>query len=412
MFLRVEKNGRKKKHIIKCDNCGIEVERYAAHAKGNVHFCSRRCSNAAKRASILVTKACETCGKEFIRIPSLSGRYCSKSCAIKSRYVNKSTWTKVACDTCGKTIEKRKIHVGQRSYCSRECLSIGHAKTHSSHNVRCNKAKGIKRGIYLTLDGRSIKYDSSYELRRMREYDYIIDDELESWERCDLIVPYIDVNGKKRSYNPDFLLRYTDGSVVIEEVKGRLTDNDVLKFNALISYCAHQGDNVQARMFSNPDFDDIEVKTSVYKNDYGVFSRPTLEYIFIKMALLLAERSTCLRKKVGVVFTDSEMRHAYCVGYNGDEKGGKNQCESLDPGKCNCIHAEINALTKNNIDITGCTCFVTLAPCPVCAKVLINRGVKKVIYHEAYRNSRGLQLLHQRGVEVVKYASLETTSGS
>jgi dCMP deaminase len=148
---------------------------------------------------------------------------------------------------------------------------------------------------------------------------------------------------------------------------------------------------------------DIKIKTKSYKNDYGIFHRPIMEYIFMQMAVSLSERSTCLRKKVGVVFTDKEMQRAYCFGYNGDEIGGKNQCESLEPGKCNCIHAEINALTKNNYDITGCTCFITLTPCPVCAKVLINRRVKRVIYLETYRNTHGINLLVKNGIEVIKY---------
>lgn len=357
---------------------------------------------------------CEICNKQWKTQKSLATRTCSRKCGARINPFSSrddSKWTMVECFECKKLFKKRKIHIrSKRFFCSRECLSSGFAKLHKTHDVKSNQALGIKRGYYKTRDDRSVKYDSSYELRRMREYDYLMNDELESWERCVLAIPYTDGQGKVRHYNPDFLLRYVDGHIVIEEVKGKMTDDDVLKFEALISYC-EKLENVEARMFSHPDFQQrLEVKTKVYENDYGSFSRPVLEYVFMSMAMSLAERSTCLRKKVGVVFTDPLMQQAYCLGYNGDEIGGKNQCESLKPGACNCVHAEINALTKNNFDITGCTCFITLAPCPVCAKVLINRRVKRVVYLESYRNNRGIQLLNKRGIETIKYDKLLTAT--
>jgi dCMP deaminase len=243
----------------------------------------------------------------------------------------------------------------------------------------------------------------------MREYDYLLDD-LESWDRCSDVIPWVDSEGKTRHYNPDFLLVYRDGHNVVEEVKGRVTDDDVRKMAAARDW--YEGKNVAYRMFCMGDFrDEPQVMTKVYTNDYGVFSRPTLEYVFMRMAYALAERSTCLRKKVGVVLTDPEMQHAYCLGYNGSERGGPNQCESLKPGKCNCVHAEMNALTKNNANITGATCFVTTSPCPVCAKLLVNRGISRVIYGEAYRNSRGIQILLDHGIEVIKYDKLVESFG-
>jgi dCMP deaminase len=357
-----------------------------------------------------VIAECEICHKKWPTPHYYITRTCSRECGAKINHASsydESKWTVVKCFECGIEIVRRKIHVGQHSFCSRKCLSVGFAKLHKTHNVKENMARGIKRGIYVTRDNRSIKYDSSYELRRMREYDYLLSDELESWERCNLTIPYYDVDNKLRHYNPDFLLKYYDGKIVIEEVKGKIDELAVIKHDALVEFCSKQEGWFEARLFSLSNFDErLEIKTKVYSNDYGIFSRPTLEYIFMSMACNLAERSTCIRKKVGAVFTDALMERVYCFGYNGDEIGGKNQCESLKPGKCNCIHAEINALTKNNFDITGCTCFITLAPCTVCAKVLVNRRVKRVVYFEAYRDSSGIKLLLQRGVEVIKYANL------
>lgn len=357
-----------------------------------------------------VVAQCEVCARQWVVQQSLRTRTCSRQCGLKINPAtcrDESTWTTVECCECGTQIKRRKIYVRDRSFCSRTCLSSGFAKLHQSHDTKRARAHGIRRGTYLTRDGRSIKYDSSYELRRMQEYDYLMDDSLLAWERCKLAIPYRDPDGRLRHYNPDFQLSMLDGRTIIEEVKGVIDDGAVLKHDALIDFCRRNGGDLQARLFSRPDFSDrLEVKTKTYVNDYGVFSRPTLEYVFMSMARTLAERSTCIRKKVGVVFTDPLMQQAYCLGYNGDEIGGKNQCESLKPGMCNCVHAEINALTKNNFDITNCTCFITLAPCPVCAKVLINRRVRRVVYLESYRNSRGIQLLIERGIDVVKYERL------
>lgn len=150
----------------------------------------------------------------------------------------------------------------------------------------------------------------------------------------------------------------------------------------------------------------VPCKTRPYVNDHGTFDRPMLEYVFMNLAVNLASRSTCLRTKVGAVFTDAAMTRVFSVGYNGDAKGGKNQCDSVEVGNCGCVHAEANALTKNNVDITGCTCFLTLSPCTVCAKLLINREIGKLVYLEQYRDPAGLQLLNNRGIEIVKYDDL------
>ena len=353
-------------------------------------------------------KSCEVCSKTFEVRKCHNYRACSRLCGTKLNWASsKQTekWSDVSCFTCKQLIHKLKSKVNKHNFCSRICRSQGMSILHQTHEVKSNVAKGIKQGIYTTKDDRKIKYDSSYELRRMRDFDYKLNG-IFSWERCNFSIPWVDSLGKSRSYNPDFSLIFDDGSRVIEEVKGKFDEETLLQIEAGKKFCEERGWRFQ--LFCRTDFGTSpEVKTKVYTNDYGSFSRPTLEYVFMTMALALAERSTCLRKKVGVVFTDSRMQHAPCLGYNGDEAGGKNQCDSLEPGKCNCIHAEINALTKNNFDISGGTCFVTLAPCSGCAKILVNRQIKRVIYYESYRNSAGIQLLQRHNIEVIKYAKLQ-----
>lgn len=147
-------------------------------------------------------------------------------------------------------------------------------------------------------------------------------------------------------------------------------------------------------------------KFKVYENDYGIFQRITFDSVMMRLASSLALRSTCLRRKVGVVFTDPFGLSVPCFGYNGDEKGGKNQCDSLEPGACGCTHAEINALSKSTGSVAGGTCYVTLAPCKSCARVLINREIKRVVYLNDYRNQDGIILLINRGIDVIKYDQL------
>ena len=91
------------------------------------------------------------------------------------------------------------------------------------------------------------------------------------------------------------------------------------------------------------------------------------------------------------------------IGYNGDHKGGSNVRESLEPGQSGFIHAEINALIKldyNNPKKKKM--YLTLSPCRHCAKAIINGGIQKVFYRQAYRDLSGVELLLQNGVEVLQ----------
>ncbi len=145
---------------------------------------------------------------------------------------------------------------------------------------------------------------------------------------------------------------------------------------------------------------------SYAKPDGRVETRPIREQAYMVHATEHAKLATCDRLHVGAVFTDPEMTRVLCAGFNGSYSGGPNGCDSHEVGQCGCIHAEIGALTKSRDDLRGSTCFVTTQPCKMCAKVLINRGVGRVVYLESYRNDEGLIILRSSGVTVVKYGDL------
>lgn len=146
----------------------------------------------------------------------------------------------------------------------------------------------------------------------------------------------------------------------------------------------------------------------VKPNVNAVSYRPRKEQIYMIHAGEMAKQATCDRLQVGAVFTDINMMRVLCSGYNGSYAGGPNGCDSCEPGNCGCIHAEVNALTKSRDDLHDSVCFVTTQPCKMCAKILVNRGVSRVVYLESYRNNEGLVILCASGIEVVKYADLGT----
>ncbi|MBP5296247.1 MAG: hypothetical protein J6Y94_02825 [Bacteriovoracaceae bacterium] len=132
--------------------------------------------------------------------------------------------------------------------------------------------------------------------------------------------------------------------------------------------------------------------------------RPSFEYIYMKLAFLLAQRSTCHRLQVGAVIVSEDYSRVFGIGYNGNAKGLPNSCERVTPGECGCLHAEDNALLKvsQGPEIPKIV-FVTHQPCAYCAKRMVNKGgVKKVYYHEPYRLTRGIEILQECGIEVIQ----------
>ena len=128
--------------------------------------------------------------------------------------------------------------------------------------------------------------------------------------------------------------------------------------------------------------------------------RPSFEEINMRMAMLVAERSTCKRLNVGCIITSTDFRKVLSMGYNGNASGLPNECDSNEPGKCGCIHAEQNAVINcDSLRSTPKIIFTTNLPCPICAKFMINLGnVEMVYYREEYRLRRGLDLLAEAGI--------------
>lgn len=123
---------------------------------------------------------------------------------------------------------------------------------------------------------------------------------------------------------------------------------------------------------------------------------------YLRMAHIWAENSYCRRRKVGALVVKDKM--IISDGYNGTPSGFENVCEDDDNvTKPYVLHAEANAITKlarsgNNSD--GSTLYVTASPCIECAKLIIQAGIRRVVYGEKYRLDDGLQLLRRAGVEV------------
>ena len=148
-------------------------------------------------------------------------------------------------------------------------------------------------------------------------------------------------------------------------------------------------------------------------------SRPSFDDIYMDLAKNLAERSHCVKIKVGAVLTKDTR--IVSLGYNGPP-AGTNNCDEEWPDKgcprdskggCSlAVHAEQNALiyaAKNNVPLENCSIYVTLAPCLNCARIIYASGIKKVIYLNSYAEYKGLptdegvDFLRKFGIEVVKY---------
>lgn len=123
----------------------------------------------------------------------------------------------------------------------------------------------------------------------------------------------------------------------------------------------------------------------------------------MRMARIWAENSYCKRRQVGALLVKEKM--IISDGYNGTPSGFENNCEDANNvSKPYVLHAEANAISKvarssNSSD--GATLYVTASPCIECAKLIIQAGIKRVVYGEQYRLVDGLELLQRAGIEVV-----------
>ena len=128
-----------------------------------------------------------------------------------------------------------------------------------------------------------------------------------------------------------------------------------------------------------------------------------LDLRYLRMARIWAENSYCHRRQVGALVVKDKM--IISDGYNGTPSGFENVCEDDDNvTKPYVLHAEANAITKlarssNNSD--GSTLYVTDAPCIECSKLIIQAGIKRVVYAKQYRLTDGIELLGRANIEVI-----------
>jgi len=133
--------------------------------------------------------------------------------------------------------------------------------------------------------------------------------------------------------------------------------------------------------------------------------RPEWDKIWIDFAENIANRSVDSKYKVGAVVVNAENTQVLSIGYNGDQKGGPNRRQSQETGKSGFIHAEINALIKMDYN-NPCDkkMYLTLSPCEVCAKAIVNADIDEVIYNKLYGDGcPGIDILIDAGIKVRRY---------
>ena len=128
-----------------------------------------------------------------------------------------------------------------------------------------------------------------------------------------------------------------------------------------------------------------------------------LDSRYLRMAAIWAENSYCKRRQVGCLLVKDKM--IISDGYNGTPTGFENDCETPEnTSKAYVLHAEANAITKvamSSNSSEGSTLYVTDSPCIECAKLIIQAGIRRVIYAREYRLTDGIDLLRRAGIEVV-----------
>ena len=144
--------------------------------------------------------------------------------------------------------------------------------------------------------------------------------------------------------------------------------------------------------------------------------------MYMDIAYTVSKRSSCLRRKVGAVLVAN--KHIISTGYNGAPKGvkscyDKNKClrDNFASGTkleyCIAAHAEANAIAQaafHGIATEGATIYTIYSPCSFCAKIIINAGIKEVVYEEEYTDILGIMLLKEAGIKMRKMAKNESNA--
>lgn len=124
---------------------------------------------------------------------------------------------------------------------------------------------------------------------------------------------------------------------------------------------------------------------------------------YLQMARIWAQNSYCKRRQVGALIVKEKM--IISDGYNGTPAGFENICEDENNiTKPYVLHAEANAITKvakSNNSSDGATLYITTAPCMECSKLIIQSGIRRVVFCDNYHSEEGVKLLQRAGIEVV-----------
>lgn len=153
----------------------------------------------------------------------------------------------------------------------------------------------------------------------------------------------------------------------------------------------------------------------------GTDTRPSWDEYFMQMAELTAQRSTCLRRKVGAVIVKD--KHIIATGYNGAPRGLRH-CEDLGgclrqklgipSGQrhelCRALHAEQNAIIQAATlgqSIENASIYITHQPCVICAKMIINAGMNRIIVKEGYPDELSKEILEEAGLKIIMLGNEE-----
>ena len=145
----------------------------------------------------------------------------------------------------------------------------------------------------------------------------------------------------------------------------------------------------------------------------STIERPSLDEYFMEIACVVGKRSTCLRNHVGALFVKN--KRLLSTGYNG-APAGLQHCDEVGCARegvasgtrhelCRAVHAEQNAIIQaalHGVSIEGATLYCTHQPCVLCAKMLINARISRVVYSRSYPDDTALRFLAQAGVEVTR----------
>ncbi|MDE7154456.1 MAG: dCMP deaminase family protein [Muribaculaceae bacterium] len=133
---------------------------------------------------------------------------------------------------------------------------------------------------------------------------------------------------------------------------------------------------------------------------------------YLRMARIWAENSYCRRRQVGAIIVKDSM--IISDGYNGTPSGFENICEDENGlTRPYVLHAEANAITKlarSSNSGQGATLYVTASPCLECAKLIIQSGIRRVVYNELYRVTDGVELLQRAGVQCDLIENIDTNA--